>query len=87
MIRFRLTVFLEVTANIAYAVQKSSEIIATSKNEEEIAKAKRVQNAAVLAREGIKSYNTLKSIPKYQLAFKKFGIDALHSSMIELCSE
>lgn len=81
-----LGVFFNVTAQIAYTIQKSQEIINTSDNEEEIAKAKRRCIAAKKAQEGIKHYGALKDNPLYQPIFKRYGLDKLNESMVKLCS-
>lgn len=81
-----LGVFFNVTAQIAYTIQKSQEIINTSDNEEEITKAKRRCIAAKKAKEGIKHYGALKDNPQYKAIFEHYGLDKLNEAMVTLCS-
>lgn len=78
--------FFSVTAQIAYTLQRCQEIMCTSDNEEEIAKAKKKYIAAKKAQEGIKHYGALKDNPLYQPIFKRYGLDKLNESMVKLCS-
>lgn len=87
MIKFGdfLGVFLETVTTITYTQKRCDELIATSTDEQELSKAKRVRKLTELAREGVKNYDALKSKPEYAVAFKKFGIDKLNDSMLKLC--
>ena len=87
MIKFGefMGIFIEVVADIVTTQRKCDEIIATSEDEQEVSKAKRIRKLTELAREGIKSYNSLKEKPEYAVAFKKFTIAKLNDSMVKLC--
>lgn len=76
---------VNVTAQIACTIQKSQEIIRTSDNEEEIAKAERNYVVAKKAKEGIKHYSALKSSPTYKPIFEHYGVDKLNESLERLC--
>ena len=79
-----LGALIDVTAQIAYTIKGCQEIIATSNDEEEIAKAKKKYEAAKKAQEGIKQYSALKDNPLYKPIFKHYGLDRLNETMVTL---